>query len=33
LLFVLARVSNKRQKCTDIPWKSNWGLTRFKSLL
>ena len=23
LLFVLARVTNKRQKCTDIPWKSN----------
>jgi cob(I)alamin adenosyltransferase len=23
LLFVLARVTNKRQKYTDIPWKSN----------
>ena len=23
LLFVLARVTNKRQKFTDIPWKSN----------
>lgn len=23
LLFVLARVTNKRQKCTDIPWKPN----------